>query len=129
MVRIMENRDSYLGKYYAFLRRPNEMTLDDLSLLLSLNSMSSYKAYAEEKALPDIHKLMKLAQFFDVGISELVYQDIEHLPPQVSVRQYQIPKVPIAAAAGYARSFGDDNFLRSLDTIAIPFEPYGIARA
>ena len=38
-------------------------------------------------------------------------------------------KIPIAAAAGYARSFGDNNYIRELETIQIPYEPYWIARA
>lgn len=103
-----------------------------MSEMLSLSSKSSYKAYEEERALPDIHKLMKLAQFFDVGISELVYQDIEHLQRQEKapiVKLYSIPKIPVAASAGYAKSFGDQNYIRTLNTISIPFEPPGNARA
>ena len=56
-------------------------------------------------------------------------RNINNLTNAEARRLFEIPKVPVAAAAGYARSFGDDEYVRNLETIKIPFEPYGIARA
>lgn len=132
MVVARKVKTSFLGKNLLFLRKQKGKTLEDMAEMLSLSGKSSYRAYEEDRALPDIHKLMKLASYFDVSIAELVYQDIENIKPVKQVeekRLFKVPKVPVAAAAGYARSFGDNSYIRKLDTIDIPYEPYGIARA
>ncbi len=127
-----KEKEDYLAKNLSMLRRLKVKTLGEMAELLSLNSKSSYKAYEEGRALPDIHKLMKLASFFDVAVADLVYQNLENLKSNNKSeerRLFEVPKIPISAAAGYARSFGDDNYIKELETIKIPYEPYGIARA
>lgn len=132
MVLSRKDKESYIGKNLSFLRKQKGKTLWDMANLLDLSGRSSYKAYEEERALPDIHKIMKLASFFDVSVSELVYQDIEsmsginHFEER---RLFEISKVPVYAAAGYSQGFGDIGYIRSLKTIKIPFEPPGVARA
>ena len=131
MVSSRKVKESYLAKNLLLLRKQKEKTLEDMAILLELSGKSSYKAYEEGRALPDIHKIMRLASFFDVGVAELIYQDLENQKgdPIEMRRMYEVPKIPAAAAAGYARSFGDNDYIRRLETIKIPFEPYGIARA
>lgn len=132
MVVSRKEKHSYIGKNLLFLRKQKGKTLEEMAQMLLLSGKSSYKAYEEDRALPDIHKLMKLASFFDIAVAELVYQDIENLKTKIKSeerRLFEIAKIPIAAAAGYARSFGDNNYIKKLKTIKIPFEPYGIARA
>lgn len=132
MVISRKEKSSYLGKNLFFLRKQKGKTLEEMAEMLSLSGKSSYKAYEEDRALPDIHKLMKLASFFDVAVADLVYQDLENLKSKGKSeerRLFEVVKVPIAAAAGYARSFGDNSYIKKLKTIKIPYEPYGIARA
>jgi len=132
MVSTRKAKESYLAKNLFFLRRLKGLTLEEMAEMLSLSGKSSYKAYEENRALPDIHKLMKLASFFDVAVADMVYQDLENIKDKeksVERKLFEVAKIPIAAAAGYARSFGDSNYIKELETIKIPFEPYGIARA
>lgn len=132
MVSTRKAKESYLAKNLFFLRRLKGLTLEGMAEMLSLSGKSSYKAYEENRALPDIHKLMKLASFFDVAVADMVYQDLENIKDKeksVERKLFEVAKIPIAAAAGYARSFGDSNYIKELETIKIPFEPYGIARA
>lgn len=132
MVVSRKEKESFLGRNLFYLRKQKGQTLEEMADLLELNSKSSYKAYEEERALPDIHKVMRLASYFDIAVADLMYQDLARTKNdavQQERRMYEIPKIPIAAAAGYARSFGEHDFVMSLDTIKIPFEPYGVARA
>jgi phage repressor protein C with HTH and peptisase S24 domain len=132
MVVARKEKESFLGKNLLFLRKQKGKTLEEMAEMLSLSGKSSYRAYEEDRALPDIHKLLKLASFFDVSITELMYQDIENKKPEKQIevkKMFEVSKVPLAAAAGYAQSFGDNSFIKKLKTIKIPYEPYGIARA
>jgi transcriptional regulator with XRE-family HTH domain len=132
MVISRKEKESYLAKNLLLLRKKRGLTLEEMADLLSLSSKSSYKAYEEDRALPDIHKLMKLASFFDIAVADLVYQDIDNLKSKIKSeerRLFEVKKIPISAAAGYARSFGDNSYIEKLETIKIPYEPYGIARA
>jgi len=119
-------------KNLLLLRKLKGKTLEEMAEILSLRGKSSYKAYEEGRALPDIHKLMKLASFFDVAVADLVYQDLGNLKNKNKSeerRLFEVAKIPVSVAAGYARSFGDNNYIKELETIKIPYEPYGIARA
>lgn len=131
MVVFRKDKQSFVAKNLTFLRQKKKKTLKEMADLLTLKSKSSYKAYEEGRALPDIHKIMKLASYFDVSVEELIYKDIENTKKKKQSSNkiyYEIEKVPVAATAGYARSFGDSQFLQSLPKEKIPFKPYGIAR-
>ena len=132
MVVSRKDKLSYLGANLLFLRKQKGKTLEEMAEFLSLSGKSSYKAYEDDRALPDIHKLMKLASFFDVAVADLLYQDIENLKNKNKSEErklFEVAMIPVAAAAGYAKSFGDNNHIKKLKTIKIPYEPYGIARA
>lgn len=132
MVISRKEKPSYLGKNLLFLRKQKGNTLEEMADLLSLKGKSSYKAYEEGRALPDIHKLMKLASYFNVSVEELVYRDIENLKIKNKTEEaifFEVEKIPLSAAAGYAKSFGDIGYIKRLKKIKIPFKPYGIARA
>jgi len=132
MVIHRKEKHSFLGKNLTYLRKLHSRTLEEMSAMLSLNSKSSYKAYEEDRALTDIHKVMKLATYFDVAVADLVYSDIEKInsyAKKTDSNSFMIEKVPVKAAAGYSKGFGDDTYIRKLKTISIPFRPYGIARA
>ena len=132
MIASRKEKLSYLPKNLLYLREQAGKTLEEMARFLSLSGKSSYKAYESGIALPNIHKLMKLASFFDVPVADLLYKDIENSRRRVTIeprRLFEIPKVPLAASAGYAMGFGDDTYIKKLKTIKIPYEPYGIARA
>ena len=132
MVVARKEKYSYLGKNLFFLRKQKGKTMGEMAELLSLKGKSSFRAYEEDRALPDIHKILKLASYFDVSIEELMYKDIENskpIQPKENALFFEIEKVPVSAAAGYARSFGEIGYIQKLKTIKIPFKPYGIARA
>lgn len=125
-----KEKHSYIAKNLLFLRKKSGKTLEEMASLLSLKSKSSYKAY-EDNAIPDIHKLMFLASFYDVTLENLVYKDIETIKPKKIATDllYEVELVPVKIAAGYAKSFGDWEYIDKLKKIRIPFKPYGIARA
>ena len=132
MVISRKEKKSYLAKNLLLLRKQKGMTLEEMAEMLSLGSKSSYRAYEEGRALPDIHKIMKLASFFDVAVADLVYQDLENLNNKNKSEErklFEVSKIPVAAAAGYSRCFGDEKYINELEKIKIPYEPYGIARA
>ncbi|MES2592013.1 MAG: LexA family transcriptional regulator [Bacteroidota bacterium] len=132
MAVLRKEKHSYIGQNLLYLRKQKGNTLEQMADLLFLKGKSSYKAYEEGRSLPDIHKLMKLASYFDISLEEMVYQDIEHLKAGKKTEDtkfFEVEKVPLAAAAGYAKSFGDIGYIRELEKITIPFQPYGIARA
>lgn len=132
MVVSRKEKESHLAENLLLLRKQKSMTLEEMAEILSLSSKSSYKAYEEGRALPDIFKVMKLASFFDIAVADLVYQDLGNLKNKAKSEErklFEVAKIPIVASAGYARSFGDNNYIRELETIQIPYEPYGIARA
>jgi len=132
MVVPRNEKQSYIGSNLRYLRKNTGNTLEEMAELLSLKGKSSYYAYEENTALPDIHKLLKLASYFDVSIEDLVYTDIpsskkEKISPDTKV--YEVELVPVTAAAGYGKEFGDTVFVNKLKKIKIPYKPYGIARA
>lgn len=128
---LKSHKPSFIPQNLKLLRKSTGDSLEAIADLLGLKSKNSYKAYEEGKALPDIHKLMKLASYYDVSLEDLVYQDLSsfELNSSVSDFQYEIYKVPSLIAAGYATDCADPVFLHQLETIKIPFKPFGITRA
>lgn len=131
MVISRKEKHSYIAKNLIFLRKKMSKTLEEMAELLSLKGKSSYKAYEEGRALPDIHKLMRLAAFFDVSLENMVYKDIATLKPEKTTNAifYEVEKISVKIAAGYAKSFGDTEYIEKIKKIKIPYKPYGIARA
>jgi phage repressor protein C with HTH and peptisase S24 domain len=132
MVVSRKEKPSFIASNLIHLRQSKEKTLEEMAALLSLKGKSSYSAYEEGRALPDIHKLLKLASYFEVSVENLVYKDIANSKPtklpQVN-KLFEVEMVPIAAAAGYAAGFGDQVWIDRLKKIQVPYKPYGITRA
>lgn len=127
-----KEKPSFLATNLKFLRKNSENTLEEMADFLSLKGKSSYNAYEAGRALPDIHKVMKLANYFDVSLEDLVYKDISTTKPIKDsnvTKSYQIELVPVKAAAGYIKGFRDTEWVNKLNKINIPYKPYGIARA
>ena len=127
-----KNQLTFLPKNLKFLRKKKDATLLELSKELLLKGKTSYLAYEEGRAVPDIFKLSKLATYFDVSLEELIYKDLTLVVDTPSVlnneNQYELEIVPFAAAAGYAKGFGDTD-VKELEKIKIPIKPpHGISR-
>jgi phage repressor protein C with HTH and peptisase S24 domain len=107
------------------------MTLEQMANLLDLQDKTSYYAYEQGKALPDVFKLLKLASYFDVSLEDIVNRNLStkstlKIPNTIL---YEIQKIPVSARAGYAASYGDAEWVEKRPTVRIPYKPYGIARA
>ncbi len=132
MVISRKDKPSFISANLAYLRQSAGKTMEEMAELLSLKGKSSYGSYEDRRATPDIYKLIKLASYFDVSVEDLVYKDLANtkIGKETSVKKlYEIPIVPISVKAGYAKGFGDIEWLDSLKTIQISTKPYGIARA
>lgn len=125
-------KSNFIAKNLIYLRCLKESTLEEVSDFLGLSGKSSYRAYEQEEAVPGIHILLKLASYFDVSLDELVRIDLRKQSqnePVVFSMKHEVPIIPMKARAGYISGFQDENFIDSLETITVPYKPYGIARA
>lgn len=131
MVVSRKEKQSFIAKNLIFLRAKKGDTQEEMAKLLDLKGKSSYKAYEDGRALPDIHKLLRLASYFDVSLENLVNKDISTQQPESSSEEflYEIEVNPIKIAAGSAKGFGDEEYISQTKTIQIPYKPYGISRA
>lgn len=132
MVISRKGKPSYIASNLRYLRKSAGCTLEDMVKILSLKGKSSYNAYEKDRAIPDIFKLMQLANFFNVSIEDLVYTDLEKVglktEPDTKM-YYEIGIVPYKACAGYGKMFGDEQWIGKLKSVRIEDKPYGIARA
>lgn len=62
-----------LAKNLKILRKRENLTLECMSNKLGLSGKSSYYAYEEGRAEPQIKTLIKLAKIFKVTIDTLIY--------------------------------------------------------
>ena len=132
MVISRKEKPSYIASNLRYLRNSVGCTLEDMVKVLSLKGKSSYNAYEKGRAIPDIFKLMHLANYFDVSIEDLVYKDLEKVSKKKESGDtdlYKIEVVPFLAAAGYGKGYSDEKWIEKLETIQTPYKPYGIARA
>jgi phage repressor protein C with HTH and peptisase S24 domain len=131
MVVPRKEKPSYLAGNLKLLRNSAGNTMEEMAEFLALKGKSSYNAYEEGRALPDIHKLMKLASYFEVSLEDLVYRDLSAPKNSKNIETtplYEVELVPVSARAGYSAGFGDSTYLKKLKRIQIPYKPYGIAR-
>jgi phage repressor protein C with HTH and peptisase S24 domain len=131
MVVSRKEKPSFIPSNLRFLRNNTGETMDQMAKFLGLKGKSSYNAYEDGKALPDIHKLMKLATHFEVSLEDLVYKNIsvsKLTQDSAEVQSYEVEFIP-AVAAGYTKGFGDPTWVNGLEKIKVPYKPYGIARA
>jgi phage repressor protein C with HTH and peptisase S24 domain len=131
MVASKKSIPSYIGQNLKFLRTRDNKTMLEMADFLSLKGKSSFQAYEDGRALPDIHKLMKLAAFFNVSLENLVYKDISIEKDLLESEEtyFEIELIPTKIAAGYMKGFNDPEYINRLEKIKIPYKPYGIARA
>lgn len=125
-------RSNFIAHNLRYLRSNKGSTLEDVRRYLGLSGKSSYRAYEQGDAVPSIHILMKLASYFDVSLDELVRVNLLKESTNATDKKLVVPEVPVVgvkARAGYISGFHDDTFIDNLETIKIPYKPYGVARA
>lgn len=123
---------------YLRKNRDNRITQADMAAMLGV-SISTYGAYEEGRAEPKIDNLQKMADYFQLSISDLLFTDLSQSLPAgaesgdaglsqriitVTVDKEgkdNIEWVPVKAAAGYTRGLSDPGFIEKLPTFQLPF--------
>ena len=72
---------NYLSKNITFLRKRLNISQHVLADSLHL-SRSNIASYESGKAEPKAMKLVEMARYFDVSLTQLIEADIEKLPPK-----------------------------------------------
>ena len=71
---------TFLSKNITFLRKSRKMSQQTLASALQL-SRSNIASYESGKAEPRAAKLVEIARFFDVSLTQLIEENIESLTP------------------------------------------------
>ena len=136
----------YFPENIKFLRKRRKMSQADLAAQLAL-TRTTLAGY-EKNIQPPFKVLIRFAEFFNVSIDALVRYDLQALSEfqlsqiedgfdvdvtgkklrllTISVDnkgKENIEMVPVKAQAGYTNSFGDLDFIGSLDKFSLPFLP------
>lgn len=120
---------SFLAANIKHLRKQGGFTLEEMAEKLGLKGKTSFRAYEEGRALPNIHKLMSLASLFNVSLEDIIYKDLSIAQDEVIRHSFDVELVPVKAAAGYTAGFSQERFT-DFQLIGIPYQPpAGIVRA
>ncbi|WP_044212626.1 XRE family transcriptional regulator [Saccharicrinis fermentans] len=136
----------YFPENIKFLRKRRRLSQADLAAQLGL-TRTTLAGY-EKNIQPPFRVLIKFAEFFNLSIDALVRYDIQALSEfqlsqiedgfdidvtgkklrllTISVNsegKENIEMVPVKAQAGYTSSYGDLDFIGSLDKFSLPFLP------
>ena len=124
-----------LGQNLLSLRKSNEegISQDEMAKRLGL-SKSTYGSYESGRTEPKLTDLLKIADYFKVTTDQLLGGDVTIRKPILSNTEVRllattvnaenennIEFVPIKAAAGYVRGFGDLEFIETLPVFQVPF--------
>jgi transcriptional regulator with XRE-family HTH domain len=130
-----------LGKNLNYLRKKNKLSQQVLAEAMGL-PRTTLGDYERGKTEPSLETLIKLAEYFDVKVDDLIRQDLSHLDLEIfrnkdfkvlaiSVDQENkgnIELVDTKAEAGYLESFNDPEYIRDLPKISFPSIPEGTYR-
>lgn len=130
---------SQIGDYIKLKREASGLTQEEVATALG-KARRTYQYWEQGRSEPDNPALIQLAQILRFDLSELknAQSPIVQLPntqePYIKTRRRSknefdserdgISFVPIAAQAGYAKSFIDPVFLNQLERIYMPGFPY-----
>ena len=124
-----------LGQNLLSLRKSQEegISQDEMAKRLQL-SKSTYGSYESGRTEPKLVDLLKMADYFKVTTDQLLGGDVTIRTPILSKTEVRllattvnsenennIEFVPIKAAAGYIRGFGDLDFIETLPVFQVPF--------
>lgn len=80
------------------LRATRNMTQEQLAMLLGVSRQSVTK-WEAEKSYPEMDKLLKICELFDVSLDDLVKGDLTTLEPAPEIQK--MPSGPVADVVGY----------------------------
>lgn len=131
-----------LGQNIRYLRNKKQISQQELADSLSV-PRSSVSDYERGHTEPDIERLIKLSEIFQVSLDDLIKTNVSHqeleiikntdfrvLAISVDARRNtsNIELVQTKAAAGYLESFADPEYIRELPKISFPNMPQGTYR-
>jgi transcriptional regulator with XRE-family HTH domain len=98
--------------------------------------------YERNHTEPNIHTLLKIAKYFNIGLDDLLKHDLDVLQPKSLDRDFKVLAITVdgtnrqniewvdaKAEAGYLESFQDPQFLKKLPRLALPKLNQGSYRA
>ncbi|MFN8352925.1 MAG: helix-turn-helix domain-containing protein [Spirosomataceae bacterium] len=128
---------TFFSQNLTFLRSqlPTKMSQEKLAEELGIKK-STWSTYEVGRAEPRYDDLVRIADYFGVSMDALLTCDLAKEPFQLSSHSLQvlvtavndeneerIVHIPIKAAAGYAKGYGDLEFISNLQTYHLPFLP------
>lgn len=73
--------DVHISSNIKYLRQSDGLTQSDLARILSYRSASAIEKWESGVSNPPFKTLLKLSEFFDVSLDDLVYTDISSYSP------------------------------------------------
>jgi len=130
-----------IGKNLKYLRSKNKLSQQALSDVLSI-PRTTLGDYERTKTEPNIAMLLKMADYFDVQVDDLISKDLSHSEYEVMKNkvmrvlaitvnednQGNIELVDSKAEAGYLDSYQNPEFIKELPRIQFPNIPWGTYR-
>ncbi len=131
-----------LSKNLKYLRQKNKISQQGLSDALGI-PRTTLGDYERGKTEPNIAMLIRMGDFFDVNVDELVKQDMSHSDYEVlrtkvmkvlaitvdEENEGNIELVDTKAEAGYLDSYHNPEYIKELPRIKFPNIPSGTFRA
>jgi transcriptional regulator with XRE-family HTH domain len=131
----MKTPGIHLAEQLTRLRKARGLTQQGLADALQL-TRSAIGAYEEGRAEPKLATLATLAQYFGASLDALILGTQEADPaahatgahlrvltvPTASDDRERVAVVPVRAAAGYLRGYGDPEYMGNLPTFALPLK-------
>ncbi|MBO9640540.1 XRE family transcriptional regulator [Siphonobacter aquaeclarae] len=130
------NHNGFFSRNLVYLRGRLEGRISQQRLADELGlKKSTWAAYESARAEPKYGDLVKVADFFQVTVDELLRKDLSREPVQlpkvpelrvlattVDVRNRDnVEFVPVKAMGGYAEGFGDLEYIGQLPAFNLPF--------
>jgi len=110
-------------------------TQDKIAKSLSI-SRSSWVDYESGRASPKADVLIKIADYFQVSIDDLLKVDLKTKPnvrlipiENIDEIKQNIDFIPVKAKAGYSQGVGDETYIKDLFRFTLPKLPKGNYRA
>jgi transcriptional regulator with XRE-family HTH domain len=130
-----------LGQNIRYLRHQKQISQQELAEMLSV-PRSSVSDYERGHTEPDIERLIKLSEIFNVNLDDLIRTNVSHQELEIiknpdfrvlaiSVDAHNASNIELVqtkAAAGYLESFADPEYIRDLPKISFPNMPQGTYR-
>lgn len=130
-----------INKNLKYLRSKKKLSQQELAEAMGI-PRTTLGDYERGKTEPNLEMLVKLSDYFDVKVDELIRSNISHLDYEILRNKHlrvlaisvdadnkeNIELVDTKAEAGYVESFQDPEYIRELPKISFPNMPSGSYR-